>query len=219
MTLVSGCCSAPVRVAVEYDTTWGARPVVTNWHVCAACGHAADSAPKTTGVQIPLCDKAGATRGVALVDEADLDVVGVYRWHLHPDGYAVRKTPRGSGNRASVRMHRELLGLVGRDRRTQVDHINGDKLDNRRSNLRVVTNAENQQNRRHGSGASQHRGVSWHADSSRWRAYGSLNRKHQHLGYYDDEQDAAKAAADWRAANHPFSPEAASLQEGTDDAQ
>src|SRR6185503_4146389 len=75
-----------------------------------------------------------------------------------------------------------------------VDHINGDPLDNRRENLRLVTARENQANSRKRSRASsQYKGVAWHPVSGKWRAYIAPDRKQQHIGLFSTELDAARA--------------------------
>lgn len=76
-----------------------------------------------------------------IVDAADARWLLEHRWGLGSDGYATRRRPG-----VAIRMHREILGLAAGDGR-HTDHINRDKLDNRRANLRVVTAAQNMQNR------------------------------------------------------------------------
>jgi len=73
-----------------------------------------------------------------LIDEADYTVLSKYKWHYR-NGYAARRT-----HTISIYMHRELMACP-EDR--QVDHINRDRLDNRRDNLRIVTPTENCANR------------------------------------------------------------------------
>lgn len=84
---------------------------------------------------------------VALVDDADYERLARYRWSLN-QGYAQRTVRAPDGWRSVSYMHREVMGLgpMGKDR-IQVDHISQDRLDNRRTNLRLVTQGENQQNR------------------------------------------------------------------------
>jgi hypothetical protein len=75
-----------------------------------------------------------------------------------------------------------------------VDHINGNKLDNRRSNLRICTQAENQRNRgKQRNNVSGHKGVTWYARTSKWRVSIVLNKKHIHLGYFNLVSEAQKA--------------------------
>ena len=75
-----------------------------------------------------------------------------------------------------------------------VDHINRDRLDNRRANLRMATNAQNQANvtKRQGM-TSRYKGVSRHTATGRWQARISVEGKQMHLGYFAHEADAARA--------------------------
>lgn len=151
-------------------------------------------------IRIPLRRRDGSLAGTALVDDEDLEVAGV-RWHMSGPGYAVRSI--GGGRKEY--MHRRLLGLVAADR-SEVDHVNGDRLDNRRSNLRVVTHAENLQNRPSPKGAaSPHRGVSWNGTRRKWRAsVGLPTGERRQLGEFENELDAARAAAEFRRQHLPF---------------
>lgn len=90
---------------------------------------------------IPLRARDGTVRAHAQVDDLDYQRLGSLRWSLHPLGYAVRRErrderPRG-GRRGLVYLHREILKL---DRRSPlaVDHVNRDRLDCRRENLRAI---------------------------------------------------------------------------------
>jgi hypothetical protein len=126
----------------------------------------------------------------ALIDEADEEVVFRYHWHLSAQGYA--------SNGSRTPMHRVLLkGTIGHGR--VVDHINRDKLDNRRENLRVTTPARNGQNTggrstwRGRPASSQYRGVSWRKDKRKWLAHARYFGKQYRLGLFDDEREAAVA--------------------------
>lgn len=156
---------------------------------------------------IPLTGRRGVIRGYAIVDEEDYDALAGQRWHIS-GGYAVR-IPRIYGVRVHIAMHRVVCCLTPDDKR-EIDHINQDKLDNRRSNLRIVTHAQNAQNvRSHLGSTSLFRGVSWDAASGKWRAVGYLDRRIHHLGRFEDEQEAARVVAAWRAEHMPYSAEAA----------
>jgi hypothetical protein len=84
-------------------------------------------------------------RYAALVDVADAEEIGAHPWSMNGTGYAIRQA-QVEGKRRGVLMHRQLLGLTHGDG-VEVDHINGDVLDNRRENLRVCFRAQNSQNR------------------------------------------------------------------------
>ncbi len=142
-------------------------------------------------------------QGVALVDVADADALAAYRWSMHGKGYAVRKA-RVGGKTRPVLMHRELLGLTPGDG-VQVDHVNGDKLDNRRANLRVCTQAQNQQNNYHDR---PYRGTYWDAQSKRWRAQVRLAGKCHRLGHFATREEAAAVASAFRREHMPFSADA-----------
>lgn len=141
---------------------------------------------------IPLQPVEGGA--IAKVDAADFWWLAVWDdWHLLA-GYAVH---RDSRSRKPVYMHRLIVrasaGAV-------VDHINGDKLDNRRSNLRICTAGENRRNSRkprdNGSGvapSSRFKGVTWSKREKRWLARITLGGTNVQIKGYLDEEEAARA--------------------------
>lgn len=160
--------------------------------------------------RIPLRGR-GGVRGWTLVDADDFDTLSQFPWHLTRTGYARRErrvAERVDGGPLTVQMHQQIMGLFGQGRARYVDHINGDKLDNRRANLRIVTPAQSQQNRGGNPGTSRYRGVSWKTSRQQWRAAVWLDGKQHNLGYFDLEEDAGAAASAFRAAHMPFSPDA-----------
>lgn len=141
-----------------------------------------------------MAKKIWLTRGaVAIVDDADYDELMRYRWCLNAQGYAVRGY-RKNGVKHMVRMHRAVIGDACAG--LEVDHINGDKLDNRRCNLRVATRSENAVNRDSQPHSSKYRGVRKTKGRSMWTARICVNRKDIHLGQYKTEREAAKAYDD-----------------------
>lgn len=135
------------------------------------------------------------------VDKADAEEVSRHWWAVGGPGYPMAKI---NGKGWAVYLHRFLFGLETGDG-VQVDHINQDKLDNRRSNLRICDNALNRQNGRSLGGSSKFRGVSWNREKQKWEAYVGLNHRRARLGYFTDEVAAAEAASEFRAAHMPFS--------------
>jgi hypothetical protein len=138
--------------------------------------------------EIPL------TRGlVAIVDAADYDDLSQFKWFVSANDksgpYAVRSA-RTQGRRTKERMHRRLLPTA-----PIVDHINGNGLDNRRSNLRAVTTAQNMRNRSglDASNTSGYRGVHWRKDVQKWRAWIRVDYRGWHLGLFDTAEEAAHA--------------------------
>jgi len=152
---------------------------------------------------IPLRDREGSVRAFAMVDAGDYEGLSAHRWHLTAYGYAARHIG-GRKNRKSVLMHREVLHLAPGDPR-QCDHRNLRRLDNRRANLRIVTDAQNKQNvRARRTSTSRYRGVHWDAGRGKWTASATLDGRTKFLGRFDTEQEAADAAAVWREAHMPF---------------
>jgi hypothetical protein len=136
------------------------------------------------------------TRGrVAIVDDEDYEFLAQFRWRWQNTwgaGYAVRSV---AAKPTAVLMHREVLHLSRRDAGLHADHINGNGLDNRRANLRVVTPAQNRENLRpYRNGTSRYRGVYWHAGHQRWRACVRHNGRDHHAGYFQFEDEAGAAA-------------------------
>lgn len=119
--------------------------------------------------------------GFVVVDLDDVpDLLGV-GWYFNTSGYA-----SGRLKGRTRYMHRVLLG----EPELNVDHINRDRLDNRRSNLRTVTRTQNQYNLgMHHDNASGFKGVCWHKKSEKWRAI--CQRKQ--IGVFEDKYDAATA--------------------------
>jgi hypothetical protein len=152
---------------------------------------------------IPLHDRHGAVKAWALVDSHDWERVKGFRWYQAAIGYVV--SAARSGRRAPKQyLHRFLLGLKPGDGR-EADHINRDRLDNRRANLRITTRGQNAQNvPGYNNGAarhSRHRGVAWHKGMNQWEAYATLSRRKHRLGFFDNEDEAAKVAREFRVAH------------------
>lgn len=88
----------------------------------------------------------------------------------------------------------------------QVDHINGDRSDNRLANLRAASSAENHQNRISNRGISKYIGVSWNAQRRKWQAHIAVDGKSRYLGLFDSEEEAYAAYLEAKRELHPFSP-------------
>jgi hypothetical protein len=132
------------------------------------------------------------TRGqTTLVDDKDFEWLNSFHWYLHIDKwgkYAVRQKMI-KGKLTCYSMHREILKRYGLLIKKFVDHINHNGLDNRKSNLRTVTDSENQMNRQSFSG---YKGVTSYR-TGKWRASAKLNQKNIHLGYFETKELAAEA--------------------------
>jgi len=130
---------------------------------------------------------------VAIVDDEDYEELAKYKWCAiqAPNGlwYAQRHDPAQGGRRKTILMHRALMAG---DSPLEVDHINGDGLDNRRENLRLTTKSGNQRNRKaHRAGrlVGAHL-VSGSCRRKPWRAQIWDGKHMHHLGYFATEQEA-----------------------------
>ena len=129
-----------------------------------------------------------ANGGVAVIDAQDVAIVRRYRWIRNTSGYAQASDRRRE--KRTVLMHRLILGVVD----GEVDHIDHDPLNNRRSNLRQCTRAQNCQNRApKRSQRSKFKGVAWDARRKKWRAQIHVQRRQIGLGRFTDESEAARA--------------------------
>jgi hypothetical protein len=128
------------------------------------------------------------TKGrLALVDDADYDrLMQVGNWSCSSKGYAVHYTKIG-GQRKVLYMHRVILSAPPH---LQVDHINRDKLDNRRENLRLATRSQNQANHpKRQDSRMDYKGVSFRL--GRYDARIKYKDKRIALGRFDDPEEAA----------------------------
>lgn len=135
------------------------------------------------------------------MDASDFGFISRHSWSLDPRGrYAVAYTDLCDLSRR-VWMHRLIMAPQPRE---VVDHIDGDGLNNQRSNLRVCSKAENGRNRRkqrtRAATASRFKGVSWDKTNQKWRARIVLDGRQRSLGNFRSEDDAARAYDDaaWR---------------------
>ena len=139
----------------------------------------------------------GKTGKFALVDDEDYDLIMQWKW-WNKEGYAIRETEINKHGERRKRKRFYMHRLINKTPDgMEVDHINGDKLDNRKENLRTCTRHQNIINRCSFKGASsKFKGVLWNVKLNKWRARIRLNKKDFHLGYFVHEKDAARAYND-----------------------
>jgi hypothetical protein len=145
--------------------------------------------------------KIGIPEGV-LVDD-DVEVwASKFRWRIMKSTKTSYVRRHVSGETRSEFLHREVLGLEPGDGR-KVDHINGNGLDNRRANLRIVDHALNQLNRIgiDAKNTSGFRGVYFR--NGKWFAKCSVSKRQHYLGTYDTREAAAEAV---RVFLEPYDP-------------
>ena len=123
---------------------------------------------------------------VALVDDEDYERLSKFKWHNN-NGYAKRNMPILNSSNYYTFMHWEVLGCPGT---SVIDHIDGNKLNNSKSNLRVCTPQQNCWNINKGiRAASGYRGV--YRNGSKWHARIKHNGKVKHLGNFNTPEEAA----------------------------
>ncbi len=123
--------------------------------------------------KIELNGKSGKGKFV-LIDNEDFDLVNLYKWYFLTNGYVYTNLYLGRKNGKNIQKHIYIHRLImNPEKRLQVDHANKNKLDNRKSNLRVCTGSENSVNKFDlNKNKSGFKGVSfykWGKRKKRWR--------------------------------------------------
>lgn len=148
---------------------------------------------------IPLRSRSGVAVAHALIDEVDAAWLSQWCWSLNAGGYA-RRGYKIDGRHVVVAMHRAILGLVYGDG-VEGDHINRNRLDNRRANLRAVPREGNMQNTpRHRDNSSPYRNVGWDKRRCKW----IVQVSGRFIGYYTDIEEAAAVAKSARLRLMPY---------------
>jgi hypothetical protein len=156
--------------------------------------------------RIPILDRRGNVVAHVLVNEADADVVLRQTWRLFRGGSGTTLyAQRGNGRTGTHSLlHRDILGVppfAG----ANVDHINGNGLDNRRENLRWVTHAQNMQNRKvHRHSATGVRGVDYVTADKCWRGRVRHNGRELWKRYFPTKEEAAAATQEARLRLLPY---------------
>jgi len=126
-----------------------------------------------------------------IVDPDDYQKLSQYPWQLYESKsgnlYAVR-----FDNGKFIKMHRVIMNASAG---SIVDHRNREGLDNTKHNLHFATISQNNMNCRKRSkpATSKYKGVAWNKEHKKWEAYIAYNGKRKRLGYFDNEEDAARA--------------------------
>lgn len=137
------------------------------------------------GYKIPINKKSQKAIDFALVDKEDYDELSKYKWCFTNGGY-----PHATINGKTIKMHIYIKGKAPKGH--MIDHINRNKLDNRRSNLEFKTFSQNAQNKQKApNSSSSYVGVHWDNYKNKWRTCISVQRKTKNLGCFDNEIDAA----------------------------
>jgi hypothetical protein len=126
-----------------------------------------------------------------LVDDEDFEYLNQFNWFADKHRTKIRDVfnVKTNINRKIVLMHRLIMNPK---KDLIVDHINGDNLDNRKTNLRIVTHRQNDQNK-HYKRTSKYPGVNWSKQNKKWLAQIWIDGKNKYLGSFISEKKAFKA--------------------------
>lgn len=124
-----------------------------------------------------------------LIDDSDKHLMYGYKWFVNSNGYACRNPKMKNYEYEKIERYLHRL-VVGAKKGDIVDHINGNRLDNRRCNLRVVTRS---QNNLHRKVENKHGVAGIRKVGNKFRAYISEGNKQKHLGYFDSLAKAKNA--------------------------
>jgi hypothetical protein len=124
-----------------------------------------------------------------IIDKEDYDKIKGYRWHQIPGGYISANAPMVNYRRGKcIYLHKLIMDNPNCD----VDHIDHNLLDNRKSNLRAVTRSQNLMNRRFSNSKSKVTGVGWYRKENAWRVRITVDSKSIFGGLFKDLQEAIK---------------------------
>jgi hypothetical protein len=137
--------------------------------------------------ELIILDCHGEEKARAILDLDDIEKVRGYRWYLSTQGYAVAKNKHN--NRRNLAMHRLIYpyGVMG-------DHVDRNRLNNRKANLREANSQENCMNQGiRSTNTSGFRGIYWDKSREKWSADIMYSGKKYHLGRFTLKEDAISA--------------------------
>lgn len=138
------------------------------------------------GETVVVTDRKG---DVCVISKSDIEICKPCTISVGGDDRVFVTPPNGK----RTRLHRYLLAAEPGE---EVDHQNHDQWDNRQWNIRICTRQENMRNRRRGKlkgATSRFKGVYWDTYYQKWKSDTKINGKNVFIGYFDKEEDAAKA--------------------------
>lgn len=140
----------------------------------------------TEPCKIPLRNNKGEIVDHALVDAEDFVEVNKYKWHLTKNGYVESKI-----DSRNVPLHQNIMGKASKT--MLIDHINGNKLDNTRTNLRFASRHQNGQNKPKKTGTSStYIGIGYCKKIKKWIAMSRYNGQKKNLGSFLEPIHAAE---------------------------
>lgn len=195
-------CGENTKISKKTDRLAGIvrnmpKKYIEDHHLSRSRTDFSDAQPfKINGV---YCKLIQLTQGLyAIVWESDYDWLSQCVWSAsyckYTRSYYATRSGSRSGDERNEKMHRVIMGLSKGDG-LEVDHINtGETLDNRRDNLRIANDSEQQSNQRKSrANTSGYKGVGFHKQSGKWRAYIGVNYKLIHLGVFLTPEEAHAA--------------------------
>ena len=131
---------------------------------------------------------------LASIDNEDFELISQYKWCVskkHSISYAITSAIKNN-IKTTLKMHRLIMKIV--DPKIQIDHVDGDGLNNQKLNLRICTSQQNQRNRQKNKvSSSKFKGIWWDKRVKKWQVSIQIGKKRKHLGYFHNEIEAAKA--------------------------
>jgi len=129
---------------------------------------------------------------IILIDDEDYELIKDYTWCVVKDSntfYSLTHIKTNKYKKKNIFLHRLIMNL----KKGEIcDHINGNGLDNRKSNLRLCSYQQNNMNRKSWKNStSKFKGISWNKLAKKWKVTIGKDKKNIHLGYYENEFDAA----------------------------
>lgn len=126
---------------------------------------------------------------LVMVDDEDYEYLNQFYWFV--DSYGSVSSKLGGKGRRGMLLARLLLNPPDN---LEIDHIDGNRLNNQKSNLRLATSSQNKINRGPRiDNKSGYKGVSWHSQRKKWTARIMINGNNKHLGLFENLVEAARS--------------------------
>ena len=136
-------------------------------------------------------------------DKSLYEVVQQFIWYIDNNGYARTNYKQPNKSRTYIYLHHLVLGLSVEYNNIEIDHINGNKRDNRKTNLRIATKSGNNMNQGlRKDNTSGVKGVHWDSRKQKWISRIQANNKRILLGHFDNYSDAVQARMDGEKEYH-----------------
>lgn len=128
-----------------------------------------------------------------LIDDSDVGLLINYKWHLNKRGntFYLRAYKKDACSYKKVYIHRMIIEC---EDKYEIDHINGNALDNRKENLRICDRSQNMRNTKiSSSNSSGYKGVTFNKKLKKWYSQIMLNKKNIYIGLFDTKEEAYAA--------------------------